>query len=65
VAELPAAPLHVACHISATPLLEGGVDEQTRTEILGHTSVSAQRGYAHVDRTLARQATTALDQLLA
>jgi site-specific recombinase XerD len=65
VAELPAAPLHVACHTSATPLLEGGVDEQTRTEILGHTSVSAQRGYAHVDRTLARQATTALDQLLA
>lgn len=65
MAELPAAPLRVACHTSATPLLAGGFDEQTRVQILGHISVSARRGYAHVDRTLARQATTALDQLLA
>lgn len=32
--------------------------------ILGHSSVTATRGYAHIDQTLTRNAMKALDQLL-
>lgn len=63
-AGLPAAPLHVARHTTATLLLEAGVPEDIRMQILGHSSVTATRGYAHIDQTLARQAMTALHQLL-
>lgn len=63
-AGLPPAPLHVARHTTATLLLIAGVDEATRMQILGHSSAAAQRGYAHIDQTLARRAMTALDQLL-
>lgn len=63
-ADLPEAPLHVARNTTATLLMEAGVPEQIRMSILGHTSITAHRGYAHVDKSLARQAMTALDGLL-
>jgi integrase len=63
-AELPAAPLHVARHTTATLLLEAGVSEQVRMQILGHTSVQVTRGYAHVDQSLAREAMKSLGNLL-
>jgi integrase len=63
-AGLPPAPLHVARNTTATLLLEAGVPEDIRMAILGHVSVTAQRAYAHVDVSLARQHMTALDQLL-
>jgi integrase len=64
-ADLPEAPLHVARNTTATLLMEAGVPEHIRMEILGHVSIAAHRGYAYVDKSLARQAMTALDQLLA
>ena len=63
-AGLPPAPLHVARHTTATLLLEAGVSEQVRMQILGHTSVQVTRGYAHVDQSLAREAMRSLDNLL-
>jgi hypothetical protein len=44
--------------------MEAGVPEQIRMEILGHVSISAHRGYAYVDKSIAREAMTALDALL-
>lgn len=44
-------PMHVARHSCATLLRAAGVDEQTRMEILGHSTVDSQRVYAHADRT--------------
>lgn len=58
-------PMHRARHTTATLLRAGGVDEQTRMEIIGHSSVDAQRIYAHDDLTLGRQAMRALEQFLA
>lgn len=63
-AGLPEAPLHVARHTTATLLMQAGVPEQVRMAILGHVSISATRGYAHVNKALERQAMTALDSLL-
>jgi integrase len=63
-AELPEAPLHVARNTTATLLMEAGVPEQIRMTILGHTSITAHRGYAYVDKSITRQAMTALDGLL-
>lgn len=63
-ADLPESPLHVARNTTATLLMEAGVPEQIRMDILGHTSITAHRGYAHVDKSIARQAMTALDGLL-
>lgn len=63
-AGLPAAPLHVARHTTASLLAAAGVSEQVRMEILGQVAVSAHRGYVHVDLSQRRQAMTALDNLL-
>lgn len=63
-AGLPPAPLHVARNTTATLLMEAGVPEAIRMTILGHVSIAAQRAYAHVDVSLARQHMAALDQLL-
>lgn len=63
-AGLPHSPPYVSRHTTATLLLQAGVPEEVRMQILGHVSITATRGYAHVDQTLARQAMTALDQLL-
>jgi integrase len=62
-AGLPPAPLHVARNTTATLLMEAGVPEQIRMAILGHVSITAQRAYAHVDVSLARQHMAALDRL--
>lgn len=61
---LPDAPLHVARHTTATLLLEAGVSEQVRMQILGHTSVQVTRAYAHVDQAIAREAMRSLGRLL-
>jgi integrase len=63
-AGLPHAAPYVTRHTTATLLLEAGVPEDIRMAILGHVSVTATRGYAHIDQTITRQAMTALDQLL-
>ncbi len=63
-AGLPPAPRHVARHTTATLLLQAGVPEEIRMAILGHSSVTATRGYAHIDQALTRKAMTALDDLL-
>ncbi|TXH58300.1 MAG: hypothetical protein E6Q97_02620 [Desulfurellales bacterium] len=63
-AELPAAPLHVARHTTASLLAEAGVSEHVRMQILGHVAVAAHRGYVHVDVEQRRQAMASLDTLL-
>lgn len=63
-AGLPAAPLHIARHTTATLLAEVGVSEQTRMEILGQVALSAHRGYVHVGVDHRRQAMAALDTLI-
>ena len=57
-------PLHSARHTTATLLHALGVDEQTRMQILGHSSATTTRGYTHVDLTLARAGIDALAGLL-
>lgn len=63
-AGLPPVPLHAARHTAATLLLEAGVDRRVISEIIGHSSEVATRGYQHVDLTLARDAMTRLGALL-
>lgn len=57
--------LHSARHTVATLLQGAGVDEAVRMQLLGHSSVAAHRGYAHVDQTLTRAALGELGKLLA
>jgi integrase len=59
-AGVPDAPLHAARHTTATLLQAGGVDEDTRMRIAGHSSAAAHRGYVHVSLNAAR---AALDNL--
>lgn len=56
-------PLHSARHTTATVMRSGGADEQTRQEILGHSSADAQRVYAHADMRRQRAAMEALKDL--
>lgn len=63
-AGLPHAAPYVSRHTTATLLLQAGVPEDIRMAILGHVSLTATRGYAHIDQTITRQAMAALDQLL-
>lgn len=63
-AEVPKVPLHAARHTTATLLQEMGVEESVRMQIMGHSTVAAQRIYAHVDLSLARKALGNLDGLL-
>ena len=66
VAELDKAPdQHVGRHTTATLLLEAGVPESTRMAILGHTTVTAHREYAHVDVGPQREALSKLGDILA
>jgi integrase len=53
-AGVPDAPLHAARHTTATLLQAGGVDEDTRMRISGHSSAAAHRGYVHVSLDRAR-----------
>lgn len=57
--------LHSARHTVATLLQGAGVDEAVRMQLLGHSSVAAHRGYAHVDQTLTRAALGELSKLIA
>lgn len=63
-AGLPDVPLHSARHTTATLLAFLGVPEQTRMEILGHSSATTTRGYTHIDQTMATAAMGKLDALL-
>lgn len=63
-AKVPDLPLHAARHTTATLLQDMGVEESVRMQIMGHSSVAAQRLYAHVDLALARKALGNLDGLL-
>lgn len=55
---------HVGRHTVATLLQDAGVDESTRMAILGHTTVTAHRAYAHVSTDLTRNALGAMEKLL-
>lgn len=63
-AKVPDLPLHAARHTTATLLQEMGVEESVRMQIMGHSTVAAQRIYAHVDLSQARKALGNLDGLL-
>ncbi|MEU9516821.1 tyrosine-type recombinase/integrase [Micromonospora sp. NPDC048169] len=63
-AKVPDLPLHGARHTTATLLQEMGVEESVRMQIMGQSTVAAQRVYAHVDLSLARKALGNLDGLL-
>jgi integrase len=63
-AEVPDATLHAARHTAATILDAAGVDEQTRMQIMGQSSVIAHRGYIHRDRRHVRKALGHLAELL-
>ncbi len=56
-------PMHRIRHTTATLLRGGGVDEQTRMELLGHTSEAAHRVYAQADMARQREAMKALTAL--
>lgn len=56
--------MHAARHTTATILRAAGVDEQTRMEILGHATTTAQRVYAHADRERHMLAMGALGELM-
>lgn len=64
-AGLPPVPLHSARHTTATLLHELGVPEQTRVQIMGHSSATTTRGYTHVADPLMRDAMTRLSALVA
>ncbi|MEU6580620.1 tyrosine-type recombinase/integrase [Nocardia sp. NPDC046763] len=64
-AGVPDVTLHTARHTTATLLQEMGVEESVRMQIMGHSTVAAQRIYAHVPLDLARKALGNLDGLLA
>ena len=62
---MPDVPLHSARHTCATLLADLGVDEQTRMQILGHSSATVTRGYTHVTSSAAARGIGALGALLA
>lgn len=55
---------HCGRHTVATLLQEAGVEESTRMAILGHTTVTAHRGYAHTSTDITRAALGELERLL-
>lgn len=63
-AELPDVPLHSARHTTATLLLELDVPEQTRIQIMGHSSATTTRGYTHIADPLMRDALGRLSALV-
>ncbi|WP_280393140.1 tyrosine-type recombinase/integrase [Nocardia wallacei] len=64
-AKVPGVRLHDARHTTNMLLLEMGVEESVRMQILGQSTVAAQRRYTHVDLRVAREALGNLDVLLA
>lgn len=63
-AGVPDARLHDARHTTATLLMEMGVEEAIRMQIMGQSTVASQRIYAHADLGLQRKALGNLDRLL-
>ena len=63
-AGLPDVPLHSARHTTATLLYELGAPEQTRVQIMGHSSATTTAGYTHVADPLMRDAMTRLSALV-
>src|SRR5699024_5984614 len=55
-AGLPHVPLHSLRHTASTLLYALGVPEQTRMEILGHSSATTTAGYTHIDLTMQQDA---------
>ncbi|MDJ0010151.1 tyrosine-type recombinase/integrase [Gordonia alkanivorans] len=55
---------HAARHTVATLLQEAGVEEATRMAILGHTTTTSHRQYAHTSTDLTRAALGQLEKLL-
>lgn len=64
-AGLPEVPIHSLRHTTATLLAYLDVPEQTRMEILGHSSATTTRGYTHIDQTMAAAAMSKFGHLLA
>ena len=64
-ADLPDVVLHSARHTTATLLLELGVPEKVRVQIMGHSSATTTAGYTHVADPLMRDALGRLGTLLA
>jgi integrase len=64
-AGLPDVVLHSARHTTATLLLELGVPEKVRVQIMGHSSATTTAGYTHVADPLMRDALGRLGTLLA
>jgi integrase len=63
-AGLPDVVLHSARHTTATLLLELGVPEKVRVQIMGHSSATTTAGYTHVADPLMRDALGRLGALL-
>ncbi|MCT7369481.1 hypothetical protein A7R75_10775 [Mycolicibacterium llatzerense] len=57
-------PPHVARHTTSSLLRAAGVDEQTRMEIMGHSTADSQRIYAHADMERHLEAMGNLAQLM-
>ena len=55
---------HISRHTANTLLRNRGVQEDLRMQILGHSTATANRGYTHVDLTMAREAMGKLGDLL-
>ncbi len=63
-AGLPDSPPYASRHTVATLLMEAGVEEMVRMQILGQSSVQAHRGYTHVNQAQTRAALANLNELL-
>lgn len=63
-AEVPDARVHDARHTAATLLLAQGVRLEVVQELLGHSSITVTRGYAHVASEMARAGVEALGKKL-
>ncbi|MDM2539043.1 site-specific integrase [Mycobacteroides abscessus] len=63
-AGLPDSPPYASRHTVATLLMEAGVEEMVRMQILGQSSVQAHRGYTHVNQAHTRAALSNLNELL-
>ena len=63
-AGLPAVVLHSARHTTATLLHALGADEQTRMQILGHSSATVTAGYTHLSNAITADAMGRLGELL-
>ncbi|NCL73717.1 tyrosine-type recombinase/integrase [Rhodococcus sp. YH1] len=64
-AGLPVVKLHEARHTTASLLMAMGVEEHIRMQVMGHSSIAAQRMYAHIDHSQTAAALSQLGELLA